>query len=143
MPLETMTKDDLDGFMMGEVHYENALDKLGKPKSRARLYNDACNLGTGAEMYFESYDLLESIGIHKPEYLNAAIATCDLAIKTQGDDGCFAKLWDDDGNVRAKNGTVGCFFVHPILIAYRKTGDEKYLHSAKRAFDFYYGDLSG
>lgn len=141
MPLETMTKDDLDGFMMGEVHYENALDRLGKPKSRARLYNDACNLGTGAEMYFESYDLLESIGIHKPEYLNAAIATCDLAIKTQSDDGCFAKLWNHDGEVLARKGTVGCFLILPILNAYKRTGDSRYLHSAVKAFDFYYDEL--
>ena len=141
MPLESMTKEDLDGFMMGEVHYENALDRLGKPKSRARLYNDACNLGTGAEMYFESYDLLEGIGIRKPEYLDAAIATCDLAVKTQGDDGCFAKLWNHDGEVLARNGTVGCFLILPLLVAYKKTGDQKYIRSATRAFDFYYDEL--
>lgn len=141
LPLETMKKEDLDGFMMGEVHYENALDKLGKPKSRARLYNDACNLGTGAEGYFEAFDLLEKIGINKQEYLSAAIATCDLALETQADDGCFAKLWNNDGEVLARKGTIGCFLIPPILIAYKRTGEERYLCSAIRAFDFYYSEL--
>jgi hypothetical protein len=39
------------------------------------------------------------------------------------------------------DGTVGCFLIDPVLRAYEKTGDEKYLNSAKRAFDFYYQGL--
>ncbi len=141
MPLETMKKEDIDGFMMGEVHYENAVDKLGKPKSNARRANDACNIGTGAEGYFESYDLLLKVGIDKPEYLRAALYTCDFALESQDESGCFAKSWDNDGNVTAKDGTIGCFLILPMLTAYKKTGDEKYLLSAVRAFDFYYEGL--
>ncbi len=141
LPLEKMKKEDLDRWTFGEVHYENALDKLGKPKSKARRYNDACNIGTGAEGYFESYDLLLKAGIDKPEYLKAALDTCDFALESQDISGCFAKSWDNGGNVMAKDGTIGCFLILPMLTAYKKTGDEKYLVAAVRAFDFYYEGL--
>ena len=146
IPVETMKVEDFDRWELGDDQYEELVNKIGKPRRRnadgkAAISHDACNLGTGAYGYFEAYDMLLSVGIEKPEYLKAALDTVDFALENQDGQGCFAKLWDDDGNVRAKNGTVGCFFVHPILIAYRKTGNEKYLNSAKRAFDFYYGEL--
>ena len=146
LPFETMTEDDLDIWEAGDDQYEGLLSKLGKKQLRGadgKLLerNDACNLGTGAEGYFEAYDLLQKIGIDKPEYLKAAIDTCDFALESQDDNGCFAKAWDKDGNVMAKNGTIGCFLILPILNAYKRTNDKKYLDAAVRAFDFYYAEL--
>ncbi len=114
--------------------------QLGKDGGVA-IRHDACNLGTGAEGYFEAYDLLKRAGIDKPEYLRTALDVCGFALAHQYEDGSFAKSWDEDGNVTAKNGTVGCFLILPLLTAYRKTGEDKYLVSARRAFDFYYGGL--
>ena len=144
--LENMTAADLDRWEWGEDQFESLLNQVGKPKKRDAngkpiLKHDACNVGTGAQGYFEAYDLMREIGIDKPEYLKAALDTCDFALKHQDENGCFAKSWDNDGNVIAKKGTVGCFLVLPILLAYQHTGEEKYLNSATRAFDFYYEEL--
>jgi len=146
LPFETMKPEDIDRWEWGEDQYESILNKIGKThrrdsQGRIIINNDACNLGTGAEGYFEAYDLLKEIGIDKPEYLKAAIDTCDFALESQDENGCFAKSWDDDGKVIAKKGTIGCFLILPILTAYRKTGDKKYLDAAVRAFDFYYEEL--
>lgn len=146
LPLETMTAADIDRWEWGDDQYESLLNKVGKPQRRnaegkIALAHDACNLGTGAYGYFEAYDMLKSIGIEKPEYLKAAFDTVEFALENQDENGCFAKSWDDDGNVIAKKGTIGCFFVLPILTAYKKTNDEKYLNAALRAFDFYYAEL--
>lgn len=140
LPLESMTRADVDPWMLGEVYLENVIDKVGKPRGQKR-YHDACNLGTGAEGYFEAYDLLQSMGIDKPEYQKVAMDTCDFALKSQDANGCFAKSWDNDGNVMSKKGTIGCFFILPLLTAYQKTKDAKYLNGAIRAFDFYYEEL--
>ena len=146
MPLETMTAEDVDRWTLGDDIYESLMNKIGKPQRRTAdgriaLAHDACNLGGGAQSYFEAYDMLAKIGIDKPEYLKAAFDTCDFALENQDADGSFAKSWDDDGCVLAKKGTIGCFFVAPLLTAYRKTGESKYLDSATRAFDFYYSEL--
>ena len=105
------------------------------------IYCDACNLGTGAEGYFEAYELLKKAGIDKPEYLQFALEVCDFALRNQDENGCFAKSWDCDAIVRSKKGTIGCFLILPLLTAYKYTGEKKYLDSAVRAFDFYYREL--
>lgn len=146
LPYETMKPEDVDRWTVGEDQYESILNKVGKSherdaKGRLLIRHDACNLGTGAEGYFEAYDLLKKIGIDKPEYLKAAFDTCDFALKSQDENGCFAKAWDSDGKVLAKKGTIGCFLILPLLNAYKRSGEEKYLISAVKAFDFYYQEL--
>ncbi len=105
------------------------------------IRNDACNLGTGAEGYFEAYELLRKAGIEKPEYLQTALDVCDFALENQAPDGSLAKSWDEEGRVTAKDGTIGCFLILPLLTAYRVTKEDKYLAGAVRAFDFYYREL--
>ena len=146
LPLETMTPADLDRWEWGEDQFESLLNKVGKPQrrnaaGRIAITHDACNLGTGADGYFEAYDLLKRVGIDKQEYLRAAFDTCDFALESQDESGCFAKAWDDDGTILARKGTVGCFLILPILTAYQKSGDKKYLDAAVRAFAFYYEEL--
>ncbi len=141
IPLETMKKEDIDPMEWGEAQLEGILGKVGKPQKVTAVAHDACNLGTGAEGYFEAYDLLCSIGIDKPEYLTAALDTCDFALSSQDKNGCIAKSWDKDGNVISKKGTIGCFLILPFINAYKRTNDKKYLDSAIRAFDFYYEEL--
>ncbi len=146
LPFETMTAEDVDRWEWGEDQYESVLNKVGKPqlrdeKGRVLIRHDACNLGTGAEGYFEAYDLLQKIGIDKPEYLKAAFDTCDFALANQDENGCFAKAWDGNGNVLAKKGTIGCFLILPLLTAYKKSAKKDYLNAAVRAFDFYYEEL--
>ena len=146
LPLENMRAEDLNRLEWGDDQFESLLNKVGKPvmrdeKGRMLIRHDACNLGTGADGYFEAYDRLAALGIDKPEYLKAALDTCDFALESQDENGCFAKSWDASGNVLAKKGTIGCFLILPILTAYKKTNDKKYLDAAVRAFDFYYEEL--
>ena len=147
LPFETMTKEDLDPWDFPEAMLEGIIcRRLGKPRpastGKKKLPgNDACNLGTGAEGFFEAYDLLKSIGIDKPEYYEAALRTCDFALESQDENGCFAKSWDHEGNVTSKKGTIGCFLILPLINAYKRTNENKYLDAAIRAFDFYYEEL--
>lgn len=142
-----------DPWDMGECMYETlkgmyekrmaaeAAGKVAAKNKTKRAMTNACNVGTGAEGYFEAYRLLKEIGIDKPEYLRAAYAACDFALKTQSESGEYAKTWDSDGNVVIRKGTVGAFLILPMITAYRSSGDRKYLDSAVSAFDFYYNSL--
>ncbi len=123
-------------YLHGTAH-NFALDENGD-----RLFRiDACNNGTAANCFFEAYDMLKSAGIDKPEYEKVAYGICDFAVKTQDEGGCYAKTWNDDGEVITRNGTIGSFLIVPILTAYRRTGAKRYLESAVKAFAFYYGEL--
>ncbi|MBQ4297801.1 MAG: hypothetical protein II771_05855 [Clostridia bacterium] len=146
LPFETMKKEDLDPWDYPEGQLEGIIcRRIGKPRPAAAKNklpgSDACNIGTGAEGYFEAYDLLKTIGIDRPQYLEAALRTCDFALESQDEDGCFAKSWDYEGNVVSKKGTIGCFLILPLINAYKRTKEEKYLNAAVRAFDFYYQGL--
>jgi len=102
---------------------------------------NACNLGTGAEMYFEAYELLQKAGIDKPEYLQLGLDVSEFAMKNQAPEGSFAKTWDREGKIQVKDGTIGVFLCLPLISAYRHTKDRKYLDSAAKAFWFYYSEL--
>lgn len=140
----------LDVWHYGEDSLESMRGRIQRNKknplrrnSDGSLYvsTDACNLGTGAEMYFEAYELLQKAGIQKPEYLQLGLDVCEFALCHQDEAGSYAKRWDNDGNVMVQSGTIGCFLILPMLCAYRHTGEKKYLDSAKRAFAFYYQEL--
>ncbi len=102
---------------------------------------DACNLGQGAFHYFEAYDKAKKCGLEKPEYLDFAYGICDFAVNAQHENGEFAKSWNHDGTVNQQSGTIGCFLIPPLVVAYEKSGDRKYLDAAVRAFDCYYAEL--
>ncbi|MBO4411417.1 MAG: hypothetical protein J5794_04450 [Lachnospiraceae bacterium] len=147
LPYETMTEADIDPQKWGMDLMETMYGRIGKklqrdPDGGIAIRNDACNLGTGADGYFEAYDLLQKIGIDRPEYLQTAYDVCEFAMENQAEDGSFAKSWDYKGDVIAKDGTIGCFLILPLLAAYKRTKEQKYLDSAVRAFDFYYQELA-
>ena len=138
MELDTWKySEDLLETMRGRM-LSNAKSPLRRNPDGSLYVNcDACNLGTGAEGYFEAWDLLQKAGIDKPEYLQVALDVCEFALQNQDENGCFAKAWDCDAVVRSKKGTIGCFLILPLLSAYKHTGNQKYLDSAVLAFDFY------
>ncbi len=98
---------------------------------------DACNLGQGALQYFEAADLMEKCGTPRPEYIDYAMGMVNFAVNHQLPSGEFAKSWNKDGSVRQQNGTIGAFLIPAVLEAYKRTGEDKYLQSAVRAFDCY------
>jgi hypothetical protein len=102
---------------------------------------DACNLGATAYWFFYAAELAEKTGIQRPKYTKTALDICNFILTKQKENGAYSKSWNPDGSVIKDDGTVGCFLIEPILRAFEKTGDEKYLSSAKKAFDFYYSGL--
>ena len=108
---------------------------------RIYVYCDACNLGTGAEGFFEAWQLLQKAGIDKPEYFQLGMDVCEFVLKNQSPDGSFAKSWNTDGTIYLKDGTIGSFLILPLLTAYKHTKNPKYLESAEKAFAFYYGEF--
>lgn len=48
--------------------------------------------------------------------MRAAYSVCDFAIKTQSENGEYAKVWDADENVVVRNGTVGAFLILPMVV---------------------------
>ncbi|MBQ1934137.1 MAG: hypothetical protein II370_03965 [Clostridia bacterium] len=135
-----------DKWKLGECACESHKVFAGKKFRRdengqIKIAIDACNIGGAADAYFEGYDLAKQCGIDKPEYLATAFGVCDFAISTQDESGRYAKSWDYDGSILAADGTIGCFLVLPMLTAYKRSGDDKYLDSALKAFNFYYDAL--
>jgi hypothetical protein len=105
-------------------------------------YIEACNLGTAGLAFFEAEDF--SLNLDRPPeiYHKAALEICDFALSHQDHSGCFARCWKADGTVAIKDGTVGAFLIPPLVIAYMKGYGEKYLISAKKAYNYYYKELS-
>lgn len=135
-----------DIWSMGECTYEshksfNKLKFRRNSEGIIQIQNDAENLGGAADQYFIAYDLANECGVSRTVYLETALGICDFAIKRQTEDGQFAKSWDDNGELLTREGTVGCFLIRPLITAYRRTGNKKYLDSAIKAFDFYYEAL--
>jgi len=102
---------------------------------------DACNLGSTVENLLEAAELAERCGTPRPEYRKAALAICDAMLKAQMDSGAYPCAFDKDGKVLQAEGNTGDFILGGMLWAYAATKDERYLESAKRGFDFYFGAL--
>lgn len=138
-PVETLVQSKEPGKELAyeEYHPEYVTGADGK-----RIYPiDACNLGGAAEYLLDAYELAAEAGTPRERYKEVALGICDFALREQKETGQFAKAWNPDGTLFREGGTVGCFLVPALLRAHEVTGDERYLDSAKRAFDFYYAEL--
>jgi len=137
-----LKSDDTNGDQAEEKADTTYMPEVARYIGGVREFQiDACNLGGAAQHYFEAYKLAEQAGCPRPEYYKLALDICDFAVRVQKQDGALAKSWNRDGSISREGGTIGCFLVPPLLTAYQITGEEKYLTSAKRAFDFYYKDI--
>lgn len=102
---------------------------------------DACNLATAATYFFRAASLCEKAGIERPSYAKRAFGLCDFFVSAQQASGEFAKSYFMDGSIDKAHGSIGAFIVLPLLDAYERTGDKKYLNSAVRGLDFYLGEF--
>lgn len=102
---------------------------------------DACNLGTAATYFFRAAALCEKAGIDRPNYAKRAFGLCDFFVSAQQESGEFAKSYFMDGTIDKAHGSVGAFIILPLLDAYERTEDQKYLDSAIRGLDFYLGEF--
>src|SRR5690625_3216006 len=116
-------------------HFESALDK------DTDAVQDACNLGTAAQQFFEAYDLCQQIEINKPEYITLALGICDFTIAQMSFDGKIGKSWRVDGEPYDREGTIGAFLLTPLTTAYTFTKQEKYIEAAVKGYNYYMGEL--
>ena len=98
---------------------------------------DTCNLGHGAYQFLLGAELAEECGCSHPEWRVIALDALDFLVENQLDDDTFGKVWSFDGECLDETGTVGAFVIWALLKAYRVTDDERYVRSAKTAFDTY------
>jgi len=102
---------------------------------------DACNLGTAAEHFFEAYELAVRCGLDKPAYRDVARGICDFAVSQQQEDGKLGKSWANDGRCLDPNGTIGAFLVPPLIVAHQVTDEAVYLAAAEKAYGRYIADF--
>ena len=116
-------------------------DPILSGTSSEQEVQDACKLGSVADGFFEAYDLAEKCALKRPLYLDIAYGICDFAVGVQGEDGKLGKAWLNDGRCVEANGTIGCFFVPPLISAYIKSENDKYLEAAEKSYTFYANEL--
>ncbi|WP_163538209.1 hypothetical protein [Gracilibacillus sp. YIM 98692] len=116
-------------------HFEAVLD------SDSSAIQDACNLGTASQQYFEAYELCKQLNIERSEYLTLALGICDFAISQMTTDGKIGKSWDLDGTPFDREGTVGAFLLPPLITAYKHTEEKHYLEMAEKGYTYYMGEL--
>ena len=112
---------------------------LGIEKSEEVL--DACNLGDAAADYLVAYDLAKKCGLERGNYRQIALRICDFLRDDQQPSGQYGKGWDKEGKCLYREGTIGSFIIPAMVRAWQATGNEAYLTSAKRAYDFYFDDF--
>lgn len=136
----------LDTWTRPEVIYENGLYITHYDyilNGAERPVSDACNIGTAAYNFLEAVELLQKCGItdRVGKIREIALGICDFVKADQQDSGVYGRGWYPDGECYVREGTVGAFLIAPMIRAYKATTDASYLESAKKAFDYYYGEF--
>ncbi|GAB2564238.1 glycoside hydrolase family 127 protein [Gracilibacillus alcaliphilus] len=116
-------------------HFEAVID------GDTTAIQDACNLGTAAQQYFEAYELCQQLGIEKTAYKTLALEIGDFTVSQMTTDGKIGKSWDIHGQPYDREGTVGAFLLTPLITAYQYTKKEKYLDTAIKGYDYYMSGL--
>ena len=114
---------------------------IGLDTIPSKIVFDACNLGTAALNYFEATDLAKACGFDRDNFTRIALNICDFVKADQQESGIYGRGWHPDGTCYVREGTIGAFMVPPMLEAYNRTGDQSYLDSGRRAYDYYMSQL--
>lgn len=91
----------------------------------------------------KSMEFLEKTGQAYPErWLVQVLRVLDTVVSLQRPDGAFGVTFSAAARgVLDWNGFAGCWFAAALPLAYRVSGEERYLRSAMRALDFYGADV--
>lgn len=146
MAIQTLDSWDENAFLPNGLMYVRLQAKLSDLESvmngTVPTVLDTCNLGTAATYLFRACDLAKRAGVERPSYARRAYGLCDFFARAQCPNGEFAKSYFVDGSIDAAHGSVGAFVLPPLLEAYTRSGDAKYLDAARKGLDFYLGDFS-
>lgn len=102
---------------------------------------DTCNLGWGALMAMNAYELCLGIGREHADWLDMGLKCCDFFAGAWERHGTLGKAWRLDGMLAEPGTTVGAFMIPAFLKAYGLTGRRDYLQVAEEAFTLYRQDL--
>ncbi|MFC1693728.1 hypothetical protein ACFL1R_09510 [Candidatus Latescibacterota bacterium] len=123
------------GMQSWGAHNRNFLDRPSKPSEKGFL--DTCNLGHGMYHYLLASELVEKCGKPKPLWREVGLDACNFFLDHPLSDGTYGKAWSPEGECLAEGSTTGAYVLWPMVKAYRMTGDNSYLESARRAFRTY------
>ena len=110
---------------------------LGRPLKPGERFIDTHNLGHGAYQFLLASELAEKCGLHKPQWRQVGMDTCNFFLDHALPDGTYGKAWSLEGECLAPGFTTGAQLILPMLKAYRMTHNRRYLESARRAFRAY------
>ncbi len=103
---------------------------------------DACNLGQAVADFLVAYEVAKQCGIERENYKNLALNLADFLMNDQQPSGQYGKGWSTDGTCLYRDGTVGAFIIPGMIRAWKATGKNAYLASARRAYDFYFDEFA-
>lgn len=140
--------DILETWSSPQTVYPNGLyvtnyDYILENRENPRL--DACNLGTAALQFFEASERLADLPgteVLRQRLDSVCFGILDFVRSDQLESGCYGKGWSADGECIAREGTVGAFLIGPMILAARLSGDESYMNSALKAYDYYIGEFN-
>ena len=146
-PIDTDRMKDRYNGASGLAHVEvKAADEKGRRVNGwwaefglARDVHCAYTVGSAVHYLLKTMDFLERSGRkYKASWLESAKKTVDTVISLQREDGAFGYTYRTDRKEVADwNGFAGCWFVPCAAYLYHMTGEEKYLHAADRALEYY------
>ena len=100
-----------------------------------------CAYTNGSAVYYLLKMLLllkEKNEAQPPSWRHAALATLDTVLQLQRADGCLGYTYSRyEKKVLDWEGFAGCWFAAAMPLAYRLTGERKYLEACARALDYY------
>ncbi len=101
-------------------------------------------MGWGAAEFVRAYRLMKTLGVEKPEWLQAARGLCDFFLTHFDGEFGFGKEWKLTGECLDKGGTIGGFILCAFVELYKETGERSYLEMAEKALRLYVErDLNG
>ncbi len=103
---------------------------------------DGCNLGQTIADFLSAHEVARKCGIDRENYKTLALNLANFLLNDQQASGQYGKGWTTDGKCVYRDGTVGAFIIPGMVRAWKATGDNAYLASARRAYDFYFDDFA-
>lgn len=99
---------------------------------------DTCNQGYAIGEMAKAWQLAEKYGMKKDHWLQAARGAADFLLTHYSEEWGFGKAWNvETGECADLQGSIGAYVIPGLTALYRATGEERYLHAARKAMRLY------